>query len=379
MGAGLVAIDCHAAIDGGFVYGRASRLDLLDIVATNCSAATGKGGAVYVESMYHVTLRNPTLRANTAFEGGALYARSCGVAASRQRYMSTDWRFRGVRVFDGLLADNGAHVGVSMAGGRMRKCNAKSVYSIIIIIGEYGLFAIQGAVAGSDQSLLFAVKTEFRDNYNFGGGGRRGSLSAFLPDAIFVQCDLSTSVEDSPDGSMIVAQRLVVDDTIVGPVNQGAAVALLNATDAMRGGGFPGDSYRILVRNSDLSGLEVFRRDDPSASSTWDFAQCHPLNQTPRKPSIATSNYHLATEEGLPSLASASPIPLAYSPVCPADAECSDSLSTFSITCICSSASSAFPSVYNELASCQTYVSSGATLRGVSIVLLVCSLGRLRN
>ena len=348
MGAGLVAIDCHAAIDGGFVYGRASRLDLLDIVATNCSAATGKGGAVYVESMYHVTLRNPTLRANTAFEGGALYARSCGVAASRQRYMSMDWRFRGVRVFDGLLADNGAHVG--------------------------------GAVAGSDQSLLFAVKTEFRDNYNFGGGGRRGSLSAFLPDAIFVQCDLSTSVEDSPDGSMIVAQRLVVDDTIVGPVNQGAAVALLNATDAMRGGGFQGDSYRILVRNSDLSGLEVFRRDDPSASSTrWDFAQCHPLNQTPRKPSIATSNYHLATEGGLPSLASASPIPLAYSPVCPADAECSDSLSTFSITCICSSASSAFPSVYNELASCQTYVSSGATLRGVSIVLLVCSLGRLRN
>ena len=254
VGAGLVAIDCHAAIDGGFVYGRASRLDLLDIVATNCSAATGKGGAVYVESMYHVTLRNPTLRANTAFEGGALYARSCGVAASRQRYTSTDWRFRGVRVFDGLLADNGAHVGVSMAGGRMRKCDAKSVYSIIIIIGEYGLFAIQGAVAGSDQSLLFAVQTEFRDNYNFGGGGRRGSLSAFLPDAIFVQCDLSTSVEDSPDGSMIVAQRLVVDDTIVGPVNQGAAVALLNATDAMRGGGFRGDSYRILVRNSDLSG-----------------------------------------------------------------------------------------------------------------------------
>lgn len=46
---------------------------------------------------------------------------------------------------------------------------------------------------------------------------------------------------------------------------------------------------------------------------------------------------------------------LRYDPVCPPDATCTDDDAARTIRCVCPSATSAFPTVNNELHQCQTY------------------------
>ena len=110
VGSGLTAAGCHAEIDGGFLFGTDSRLDLLNVVITGCSAERGKGGAIYVDSMYQVFLRTPSLNSNYAREGGALYARACG---SPWDHADDVAQFQGIQILDGILGNNSAYSGVS--------------------------------------------------------------------------------------------------------------------------------------------------------------------------------------------------------------------------------------------------------------------------
>ena len=100
------------------------------------------------------------------------------------------------------------------------------------------------------------MRTTFRDNFILGNGDRKGSVAAFSADTIFVKCALSMSVEQNENGAMIVAERLVIDETKFVRVNRGAAIALLNTTELMSStASFHQDAgFQILVRNANLNG-----------------------------------------------------------------------------------------------------------------------------
>ena len=85
-------------------------MDLLNVAITGCSAERGKGGAIYVDSMYQVFLRTPSLNSNYAREGGALYARACG---SPWDHADDVAQFQGIQILDGILGNNSAYSGVS--------------------------------------------------------------------------------------------------------------------------------------------------------------------------------------------------------------------------------------------------------------------------
>ena len=325
-GSGVVAEDCHADNDGGWLWAEASSVRLRAPSFTNMFAGS-KGGVIYADSMFEVVLASPTFTGNDAREGGAVYARACGYPDRFQDHSL----YRGVQITDGTFTGNRARIG--------------------------------GALNG-EFSSLYVARSTFTDNTNKGLGAR-GSAVVWTPDAIFEACALvSNAVTVEEDGSnvtMIEAQRLVLDDSTLS-MAAGVAIKLVNATE---GWGAPGAPFTLLSRNTDLSGLRIVGdpnkndgRSRPGALSevgpddSWGWVGCSndPLT------GAATGKYALDSSVGsrsLPRLQSERG--LTYAPVCPADATCADDALAMTIRCTCP-AGSAFPSVNNFLARCQTLV-----------------------
>jgi len=155
-GFNLTASDNVADVDGGWLFAKDSTVHLEGLKATG-NEAISKGGVIYADSMFAVTLSEFAIAGNTAREGGALFARAC---AKVDKHVPND-RYYGVQLKQGHLSDNVARIG--------------------------------GALAGVE-SFLVAQGVNFYNN-TFKGLNAEGSASAWAPDAVYELCTVAAGYE----------------------------------------------------------------------------------------------------------------------------------------------------------------------------------------